>query len=402
MFADRYGVFLLATLALAASGCDGGGADDDDDDDDDDDGSSVMATARFVKGPTGGSAFAPGFAQSAPDGRWTLTPDSMRAEIFKLELFPVGGGGVPQGFGDMVGCNPVVDASDATLSEVLTCDVLIPVGSYAGFGFQFSTTFDLLVNDATNGIFTDSAAAGGLSSVAPGGGAETVSYTIPGFGDPPALGLQQFFGEPWVVSSEGTAANLTLTVISDTVHTVYSNFSGGAGTIDDTGSNPGMLLVPSPGGAGRIELYSADTSSAANATLPSPTSQDLGSVRLYFANPALPAQPSYVFFTSGAGPAGSWSADPASAPDTGNDSRAGGYLGVDGTGTACWATPTDYTWATYSHVCRMALVATAGGTTVVECDQTTTAPVPVSGSTYASGCPAITPDFSYNLTLIAK
>ena len=164
-------------------------------------------------------------------------------------------------------------------------------------------------------------------------------------------------------------------------------FSSGTGFVYD-------VITP-----GRIELYSADTSSASNATLPGPSSQDLGSVRLYFANPP---QPSYVFFTSGSGPAGAWAADPATAPDTGMSSRAGGYLGVDQTNTACWATPQDYTWETYVQVCRMALVATVGGTTIVECDQTTTVPAPISGTTYASGCPAITPDVTYNLTLIAK
>jgi hypothetical protein len=63
--------------------------------------------------------------------------------------------------------------------------------------------------------------------------------------------------------------------------------------------------------------------------------------------------------------------------------------------------PADTTYATYTRVCRMAIV-TAGNSTTIECQTGSTAPAPTSGDTYASGCPAITPNETLNVTLIAQ
>ena len=46
--------------------------------------------------------------------------------------------------------------------------------------------------------------------------------------------------------------------------------------------------------------------------------------------------------------------------------------------------------------------AVAGGTTTLGCQHLTAVPPPVSGDTYASGCPAITPDVQRSLTLVAN
>jgi len=47
-------------------------------------------------------------------------------------------------------------------------------------------------------------------------------------------------------------------------------------------------------------------------------------------------------------------------------------------------------------------VTTVGQTTTLRCQQMTTVPPPLSGDTYASGCPAITPDEQRTLTLVAN
>ena len=50
----------------------------------------------------------------------------------------------------------------------------------------------------------------------------------------------------------------------------------------------------------------------------------------------------------------------------------------------------------------MPVVATVGGTTTLSCQHLTAVPPPVSGDTYASGCPPITPDVQRTLTLVAN
>ena len=47
-------------------------------------------------------------------------------------------------------------------------------------------------------------------------------------------------------------------------------------------------------------------------------------------------------------------------------------------------------------------MATVGQTTTLSCQHMTTVPAPLSGDTYASGCPAITPDEQRTLTLVAN
>lgn len=380
------GVVAAALLASACQTKDGGGG--------------VTARARIIQGASATTSSTFALTAAAPDGRWALSPDRGSATVLGIDLFSVSGGGH---FVEMEDCAPEFDRSQPSLAQIADCAVVLPEGTYAGVGFRLSTTFRVLVHDTANGIHTDPGAPTRLTSVAPAGGAQFIEYTIPGFGDPPTIGVSQYFSEPWevVAAGDGTAATLTLTVVADMVHTMFANFSGGSGTIDEAQPNVGVQLIPSPSGAGRVELYSP-TATAGNVSLPGASATDFGSIRLFYANPP---QPSYVFFVGaggGASPSGAWAADPATAPDDGTGSRAGGYLGQDSTGKVCWAVPQDYTWQQYVQVCELQPAAQIGQSTQVRCQTMAAAPAPISGPTYASGCPAITPDVTFDVTLVAR
>jgi len=62
----------------------------------------------------------------------------------------------------------------------------------------------------------------------------------------------------------------------------------------------------------------------------------------------------------------------------------------------------DYTYGQYAELCEMQRVDTLGASTTLRCQHLTTVPAPTSGDTYASGCPAITPDDQHGLTLVAR
>ena len=74
----------------------------------------------------------------------------------------------------------------------------------------------------------------------------------------------------------------------------------------------------------------------------------------------------------------------------------------DDADTLCWVYAADATYETYNNYLTMDYVDTVGMTTTVSCEQTTNPTPPTSGSTYASGCPAITADTTVELTLVAQ
>ena len=62
----------------------------------------------------------------------------------------------------------------------------------------------------------------------------------------------------------------------------------------------------------------------------------------------------------------------------------------------------DKAYETYNNYLTMGRVDVVGATTTVRCEQTDSPAPPYTGSTYATGCPAITEDTSVELTLVAQ
>ena len=381
----------LAALTLVAA-CNGGGKKNDGDDDDDDGTSptpvTISATARVVHGPQVASSFA--FGGVAPaDGRWLLSPDFGRVTLNNISLGTSNGAIAIE----LEGCTPTYERDAPALSTILDCPFEIPEGTYTNVGVAVVSTFEVAVFDTLNGIYTDSSA--GIVFNAPAA-PEYYQYAVPGFGDPPTLNAATtYFEEPLVVAAGGTA--LQLTIVTDMLHTTFMNKTGGNAVIDESLAIPAVQLLPSFGAPGRIEFYSL-SGTAANVLGGGPTDTDFRSIRLFY---DAADNPMYIWFVGGAFPSGAWPADPATSPQF-EGTSAGGYLGKDSNGNVCWAIPEDYTWDTYLKVCRFQPAANVGQTTTVECDNTSTAPAPISGSTYASGCPAITVDESFTTTLVGE
>jgi len=351
------------------------------------------AHARILHGPSRSGALGAFSALAAPgDGHWALSPDQGRVTLSSLTFQAADG--VRQV--DLVGCTPTYTRDSAALAPLLDCPFDVPPGTYFGLTVGVSTTFEVLVDDSVNGFYTDPSSPTGLSTTPPPGGAQFASFVVPGPGGAGnVLSLETFFTSPLVVDS-GTS--VTVDVVDDMIHTVFANVAAGSASFDTSLPLPAVQLVPSVSGAGKVEFYSP-TGTALDALMPGPTDDESGSVRVFY---AAPGQPSYVF-SPVPGPSQAWNVSPANSPSNpGSGFRAGGYLGLDAQGVLCWALPTDYTYARYSELCEMPVVATVGGTTTLSCQHLTAVPPPVSGDTYASGCPAITPDVQRSLTLVAN
>jgi hypothetical protein len=356
-------------------------------------GNLIAAHAKVLHGPTSTTMTATGKAHFGPlpapsDGRWTITPDKAKITLLHVDL--VRSDGQPY-IAPLTDCTPEYDRTSATLTQLLDCPFDVPAGTYIQVGITASTTYQMLLDDQVNGIYTNGT---GVVTTDPG----TPSYstfTVPGPGGiGTELNFTSFLAEPVVVDDTHP---LQTEILVDMIHMIGANISGGAVTIDVTAPTLPATIMASASGAGKTEFYSVESPAENMRIGPLGNTGTWGGVRVLY---GAPPQPSYIFYPV-PGPSQAYNVNPATAPDNGTGSKAGGYLGIDSTNTMCWAMPTDGTYTTYSRVCRMALVA-AGDSTTVECQTGSTAPAPTSGDTYASGCPAITPNETANVTLIAQ
>jgi hypothetical protein len=199
------------------------------------------------------------------------------------------------------------------------------------------------------------------------------------------------------IDSGGTIPSVSL--VADLIHTTFVTVGAGMNFFTDL-PIPGVFIIPSLSGAGRVEYYTA-SGTALSAIMPGPTDNDSHSVRVFYASPP---QPSYII-SPVVGPSSAQSVNPATSPvESDLGFKAGGYAGLDATGALCWALPTTFAYQTYAYLRRMQSVTTLGAATTVQTLSLNggQATAPTSGDTYASGCPTFTPTDQFSVTLVAK
>jgi len=326
---------------------------------------------------------------------WAISPDQARITISTLTFTDASGQGQQA---DLTNCVVTYVRSTPSLTRLLDCPFTIAAGTYVAVGAGILNDFEVLVDDASNGFFTDPAAPTGIARTRPSAGGQFIHYhahlSAGAFGN---VGSATYLTTPLVIDS-GSAP--TITLVADMIHTLYLNviIANGAASIDTVRPAAPVELVPSAAGAGKVEFYSS-SGTALNVRMPGETDADSRSMRVFYANPP---QPSYVFSPFPDGPSQAFNISPAKSPSFGGQ-RAGGYLGVDGSGVLCFALPKDnFSYTQYSIVRRMSLVSTLGASTVVTGQHILNAPAPISGDTYSSGCPTIVPDESYTVYLVAR
>ncbi|MEO6878366.1 MAG: hypothetical protein ABI205_07790, partial [Gemmatimonadaceae bacterium] len=151
-------------------------------------------------------------------GYWGISPDQGKATIDSL-IFKATDGTVS--VAPLANCAMTYTCGASALTSILDCPFQVASGTYVSLDVVLDPTFQLLVNDPTNGFFSDPSAATKLSVTSPAAGAQFVSYTAATMGG--AIHLVTYFPAPIVVDSLSPP---TLTLVVDMIHTVFVTVSG--------------------------------------------------------------------------------------------------------------------------------------------------------------------------------
>jgi len=370
-------------------------------------GGKITATARMLNGatPAATGPLAPprsALVAAGSDGAWQVSPDKLRLTLDSLYFQSQGQG---QETVQLTGCQVTYDRSQPGLTKLADCPFSLATGTYTHVLAKFSDSYDVLINDATNGIFTDPTSPTKLSRSAPAGGAQFVTVTTTG-GFPLGNGD---FNPPWVATAStpdaGTANGLTVSVVIDALQYFQVTISGSTATIgvDGMGNVKAPDTVVAVGTPAAVNYYVASALGTALSfnlsALDAPAGfQGMLTLSVLYSSPTTPSALSMGFAGSptGCGPFGAMFYLRGEF----------GYLGLDASGTLGWAgtSATDTTSGTppFTSVMSLAQAGSLGASTVFKCLQTSVDPAPGGGS-FDSGAPSISnPTFSETMQLIAK
>ena len=363
--------------------------------------SAVTASPVIFPAPAPAAAPAP-----ASDGKWVVTPNQVKVTFTAITFDgPSGGETVTVG-----NCEVIFNFATASLSQALTCSIEVSAGTHDKIGFIAEETTQVLIDDATNGIYTDPNSATLLSTTVPAGGAQFVPLTN-SLADPDGTFGGSFFLANSVEFSEGD--NININIIGDLTHALFVEVNNGTATFDVglwAVQEAGIRVFVSLNDLGKINYYSA---SATGLTYRKEAifAADESSVdiRIYY---VADNQPTFLFLESGnvgnescgggSVPSQASAADPSTSPADASGGRAGGYLGLDSNGVLGWARPQTLAWDVYVAIFAMDEAQSLGDTSTMQCQDTSTDPAPVGGS-FSSGAPNITsPNAQVSLTLVAN
>lgn len=365
----------------------------------------VALTASVLHGSTPGvtGPIAPGLGNSrasravAPAaGLWAISPDQARITITSVSF--IAADGQPSS-ATLTNCVVNYTRSAASLTKLLDCPFTIDPGTYVALDVAVANRFDVLIDDQVNNIYSDPASPTKLSSTRPAGGPQMANYSVALSAElHGVLSSRIYLPAAVTIDSGGTIP--TVSLVADMIHTTFVTATGSSMNFFTDLPLPGVYLIPSLSGAGRVEYYTS-SGTALSAKMGGSTDNDAHSVRVFYASPP---QPAYII-SPVVGPSSAQAVNPAKSPvESALGFRAGGYAGLDASGALCWALPTTFAYQSYAYLRRMQSVTTLGATTTVQTLALNggQATVPTTGDTYASGCPTFTPTDQFTVTLVAK
>jgi hypothetical protein len=366
-------------------------------------GGSVDVTAKVLNGATPTSAPRLGVLPAVPqNGNWALSPNKMKLKLTRVSLSESGNGTGTGTNADLTDCEIPYDLASQSLATLVECPLTLQPGTYRGFSISFDATYEVLIDDATNGFFSDPAAPSKISTTPPAGGAQFVSIMTPSSGN--TFGATAALPEPLTIA-DGDA--VTLSIVVNGLQFIRVSVSGGTVSLGNFGNGDPFRpdMTASFGDVARVSYYVQEAIGHANSRYNGgdvgspPPPGGITSVNVFY---SAPTSPSLLFIGLNGtpmtcGPFGSAGAIAAPSGD-----GYGGYLGRDTTGTLGWAFPTDNMWSSISTELAMAEKQNLGETTTLLCRKVTSDPMP-AGGTYASGAPMIaSPDYSVTMMLVAR
>ena len=365
----------------------------------------VSVTAKVLNGATPGGAArtAPLVAPVPQNGNWDLSPNKMKLKLVRVSLSDSANGAGSGTSADLTDCTIEYDRDKAGLATLVECPfTLTNAGTYHGFNVSFDSSYDVLIDDAANGFFSDPAAASKISTTMPSGGAQFVTVKTMGG---TTFGASGALPEPITIAD---GDQVTLSIVVNGLQFMRVAVNGGTVSLGYFGNGDPFRpdMTASFGDVARVNFYvqtainTALSRYAGGDTSSPPPPQGITHINAFYSN-ATTASALFVGLNGepmSCGPLGSAGAIGAAA-----ENGYGGYLGRDSAGTLGWALPKDSTWTAYSAEFAMAEATNLGATTTLYCKKLTSDPSP-TGGTFASGAPMITSnaDYSVEMKLVAQ
>lgn len=366
---------------------------------------SIGVTAKVLNGATPGAAarIAPLVPPVPQNGNWELSPNKMKLKLVRVSLSDSANGAGNGVSADITDCTIEYDRDKAGLATLVECPfTLDKAGTYRGFNVSFDSSYDVLIDDAQNGFFSDPAAASKISTTMPSGGPQFVTVQTTGG---PTFGAGGALPEP-ITIAEGDQVKVSIVI--NGLQFMRVSVSGGTVTLGNFGNGDPFRpdMTASFGDVARVNFY---VQTAINTALSRYAGGDTGSppppsgithVNAFYSTAT---NASLVFIGLNGEPMNCGPLGSAGAIGAPPGNGYGGYLGRDSTGTLGWALPKDNSWSAYSVELAMKEAANLGEMTTLYCKKITSDPAP-SGGTFASGAPMISTnaDYMVEMKLVAR
>lgn len=365
----------------------------------------VPATASVLNGPTTAALQASDHSvrgalrpAAAADGSYRLSPSKMSITVTGISMLPEGKFDPIDEVSRVSGCTATYDRSRGSLAVLDECSLEVPEGTYGGITILYSNTFDVVMDDAAAGIYSDPGAPGLLSSTPPPGGPQPIQVRDQN-DDRDEGAATLFFASPVTIGKDSPPS---IYVVFDPTHWIVADVNGGVFSAPRMSGNP--PIIPSLSAFGKAAYYSNMATPMSYDARTCSGSSCVGFLFLY-ADDATPVTVTWqehdLCRSMGGTHVVSFNGD-------GTAMGTYGRLGLDGDGTLAWASPGPVSGdhppsiSGYVGVFSMSQAGTVGDATTLSYRCTTDVPPPVSGPNYSSGAPSFTPDGTLSLTLLAQ
>ena len=351
---------------------------------------SIEVVLRVVTGPSGDTtarSVAPNYSPRVTDGSWWVTPNQVRLTLVGIDWMPAEVGPPP-----LQGCTVTYDSSLPPLSTLLDCPFELGPYPYTSVRVNLAPEIEMLIDDSTNGLYTDPASPTLLSSTPPPGGAQFVSLVMQGAGvDPWVGGLRHAFSPSFQAAEEETPL---LSVALHGIHLTRVSVTDGVPQFSDGETvRPPVWLFPIVGEFGRAAYYTDADTTGTQLAATTGLAVFYDSSEPVTVRGAVDSEPPFrcppVFHPDGNFVTSSFTV----VEFGGGDFQYGGSLGRDASGTLCWGQPDDeLSLEPSGTMVHMPELSVLGEMTTMTCQEIDgPLPTPSEGQTFASGCPSITP-----------
>lgn len=367
-------------------------------------GGGVTGTASLLNGPTPATrekaAYRPEIRPS--DGNWNISPDKMKVTLQQVSFYTQGTSGDGK-TAELSNCIIEYDRSKAGLAKLVDCPFEMDEGTFRGVGATFSATYEVLVDDTVNNIYSDPNAPSKFTTTRPSGGGQYVSVTTSSSGS--TFGNNSALSAPLTTTAGQT---VSLSIVINGLQFLKLNISGGTISVGWTTGYTNDPFRPdmtaSVTSVARLGHYVHTSVGDALSYNFNTASSLMGSVGIISASVFYSSDttPTTLFIGLNGSPA-CGSLEVSGATNTKADSMGyGGYLGLDPSGVLGWALPGDDDWTSYIALLSMPQKSTLGETTTLSCKSTSTDPDP-PGGTFSSAAPNTSgAETSVPLELVAK